>query len=188
MIESPYAGPDAATMARHVAYARAALADSLGRGEAPLASHLLYTQAGDDGDPKQRAAGIATGLAWGAVAAATVVYADLGISPGMAQGIEAARLAGRPVEARRLPAWSLRGRVAGAAREYRMAVTRANGALTDVVAIARVEAGAPGVEGVTVERVVARADGATIDLGAWMVAERLALYDAIRAEAARERT
>ena len=106
IIESPYAGPDVVAMARNVAYARAALADSLGRGEAPMASHLLYTRALDDDDPARRAAGIAAGLAWGEVAAATVVYADLGISPGMAQGIEAARLAGRLIEERRLPAWA----------------------------------------------------------------------------------
>jgi hypothetical protein len=44
IIESPYAGdPDG-----NLAYARAALADSLARGEAPFASHLLYPQVLDD--------------------------------------------------------------------------------------------------------------------------------------------
>jgi hypothetical protein len=42
IIESPYSG-DVET---NVAYARAALRDCLSRGEAPLASHLLYTQPG----------------------------------------------------------------------------------------------------------------------------------------------
>jgi hypothetical protein len=42
IIESPYAGEVEA----NVAYARACMRDSLGHGEAPIASHLLYTQPG----------------------------------------------------------------------------------------------------------------------------------------------
>ena len=41
-VESPYAGD----VERNVQYARACLADCLRRGEAPFASHLLYTQEG----------------------------------------------------------------------------------------------------------------------------------------------
>lgn len=104
ILESPYAGD----VERNVAYARRALRDSLLRGEAPIASHLLYTQPGvlDDDEPDERAHGIAAGLAWGAVASATVVYADHGISSGMAHGIKAATLAGRPVEYREIGAES----------------------------------------------------------------------------------
>ena len=40
MLKSPYAGD----IATNVDYARACLRDCLQRGEAPLASHLLYTQ------------------------------------------------------------------------------------------------------------------------------------------------
>ncbi len=40
ILESPYAGHVDA----NVAYARMAMHDSLLRGEAPIASHLLYTQ------------------------------------------------------------------------------------------------------------------------------------------------
>lgn len=65
---------------RNLTYAREALRDSLLRGEAPIASHLLYTQKGvlDDRIREERGLGIAAGLAWG-VAEMTVVYADLGI-------------------------------------------------------------------------------------------------------------
>lgn len=100
IIESPFAGD----VERNVAYARAALRDCLLRGEAPIASHLLYTQPGvlADSDPKERALGIAAGLEWGEWAEATVVYVDRGLSPGMEQGIERARQQGRPVEFRRL--------------------------------------------------------------------------------------
>lgn len=63
VIESPFAGD----VAKNETYARRALADSLARGEAPLASHLLYTQPGvlDDTDYVQRERGISAGLAWG---------------------------------------------------------------------------------------------------------------------------
>lgn len=98
IIESPYAGDVEA----NVEYARRALRDSLDRGEAPMVSHLLYTQALDDADPVERERGIAAGLAWGAAADATVVYADRGISRGMLAGILRARDERRPVEVRML--------------------------------------------------------------------------------------
>jgi hypothetical protein len=85
ILESPYAGD----IEKNVAYARACVRDSLSRGEAPIASHLLYTKPGilRDEDHAERNWGIAAGLAWGKVAEATVVYTDLGISGGMAYGI-----------------------------------------------------------------------------------------------------
>lgn len=100
IVESPYAGD----VERNTRYARAALADCLRRGEAPFASHLLYTQPGvlDDDVPHDRAGGIAAGLAWGEKADATIVYMDLGISSGMRVGIERARRDGRVIEFRRL--------------------------------------------------------------------------------------
>lgn len=96
ILESPYAGE----VERNVEYARACLVDSLRRGEAPLASHLLYTQVLDDLVPEERALGIEAGLAWGRLAIATVVYADRGISSGMGRGIDRAKAEGRPVEMR----------------------------------------------------------------------------------------
>ena len=103
IVESPYGGTED-KIEEHVAYARAAMADCLARGEAPYASHLLYTQPGvlRDGDPAERALGIAAGLAWGEVAQRTVVYLDHGVTAGMHLGIAAAENAGRPVEYRSL--------------------------------------------------------------------------------------
>lgn len=103
IVESPYAGD----VERNVRYARAALRDCLNRGEAPYASHLLYTQPGvlDDLKPEQRRLGIEAGLAWGFHAEATVVYADLGITDGMRQGILRAVAQQRPVEYRTLSDW-----------------------------------------------------------------------------------
>lgn len=100
ILESPYAG-DVRT---NLAYARACMADCLRRGEAPYASHLLYTQPGvlDDTVPEERTLGIEAGLAWGARADMTVVYMDRGISPGMKQGVQRANEQGRPVVYRNL--------------------------------------------------------------------------------------
>jgi hypothetical protein len=100
IIESPFAGHIEA----NVAYARRAIRDALSRGEAPLASHLLYTQPGilRDEVHEERQRGIDAGLAWGKVAEATVVYVDLGISKGMRYGIAAAEQMGRRVEFRRI--------------------------------------------------------------------------------------
>lgn len=89
IVESPYAGH----VQRNEKYARACLADCLTRGEAPFASHLLYTQPGvlDDTKPDERAKGIAAGFAWRRVAERTIVYTDLGISRGMIAGIKDAQ-------------------------------------------------------------------------------------------------
>lgn len=98
ILESPYAGDVAA----NVDYARACVRDSLLRGEAPLASHLLYTQPGilNDDDRDERAHGINAGHAWLHLADAVVVYTDHGISAGMEAGIRLAELHGKPVEMR----------------------------------------------------------------------------------------
>lgn len=102
ILESPFAGQGATSqdIEHNQAYARKAMLDSLRRGEAPMLSHLLYTQVLDDTVPEDRQLGIAAGLAWGTVAEATVVYADRGISSGMVQGIRRAQEEGRPVEVR----------------------------------------------------------------------------------------
>jgi len=98
IIESPYAGDVEA----NTEYARRCVRDSLSRGEAPIASHLLYTQPGilNDDIPSERQWGIDAGLSWRAVAQASVVYTDRGISKGMEYGMAAARAAGIPVELR----------------------------------------------------------------------------------------
>lgn len=102
IIESPYAGD----VERNLCYVRAAMRDCLFRGEAPFASHALYTQPGvlDDLIPGERQLG--AGLYWGARADATVVYTDLGISRGMQYGIVVAQNACRPIEYRSLPEWA----------------------------------------------------------------------------------
>lgn len=89
---------------KHIKYARACLKDSLSRGEAPFASHLLYTQVLDDNNYGERCAGISAGLSWYACADACAVYIDKGISEGMEKGILVAIELNIPVEFRSLDA------------------------------------------------------------------------------------
>lgn len=105
VLESPYRGLTPQDTAENVRYAKLCLMDSLRRGEAPIASHLLWTQEGilDDAKPEERAAGIAAGHSWIPRAAAVVVYCDRGVSDGMIAGCEVAAAAGIPIELRRLP-------------------------------------------------------------------------------------
>ena len=103
IIESPYAGD----VERNLRYARAAMKDCLLRGEAPYASHLLYTQEGvlDDTKPEERKLGMEAGFAWGAVADCIVVYTDLEITDGMKKGIKRHESEGRFIEYRKLVEW-----------------------------------------------------------------------------------
>ena len=100
ILESPFAG----NVARNVAYAKLCVRDMLLRGEAPIASHLLFTQPGllDDTQPEQRKLGIAAGHAWIDVADGMAVYVDFGCSKGMELGIGNANKAGLKYELRYL--------------------------------------------------------------------------------------
>lgn len=102
IVESPFKGDDYSETSANILYARAAVRDCLLRGEAPIASHLLYTQEGilDDTILDERKLGIEAGLLWGSHAEKTVVYVDRGISEGMKHGIQRAHNEGREVEYR----------------------------------------------------------------------------------------
>lgn len=99
ILETPYAGADGGRtwddpdVQANLAYTRACLRDCLLHGEAPFASHVIYTQPDvlHDGVPEEREAGIQAGFAWRHIAHKTVVYTDMGISPGMLKGIAHAR-------------------------------------------------------------------------------------------------
>ena len=98
ILESPFAGD----VARNIEYARACVRDSLSRGEAPIASHLLYTQPGilNDDDESERQWGIDAGLAWSSVSELHVFYIDYGMSRGMQYAIESALKNGEKIEKR----------------------------------------------------------------------------------------
>jgi hypothetical protein len=104
VLESPYGAPTPDGVARNVSYAKRAFADCLRLGDAPIASHLLFTQDGilDDAKPDERKLGMAAGHAWIPVAEAMVVYSDHGISDGMCEAVKIAAEYGVPVEYRKI--------------------------------------------------------------------------------------
>lgn len=113
IVESPYAArkPDGSWdpegVEENLRYLRAAMRDCLLRGEAPYASHGLYTQPGvlNDQVPEERKLGMSGGFAWNNKADASVLYIDRGTSSGMKEGILNAVKAGRPIEVRQLEGW-----------------------------------------------------------------------------------
>jgi hypothetical protein len=107
IIESPFAASDLYSEKEHLRYVRAAMKDCLYHGEAPFASHALYTQDGVlfDGHEAERKMGMEAGVEWYRGAQAAVVYVDYGISRGMQFGIERADAHSIPVEFRRIMGW-----------------------------------------------------------------------------------
>ncbi len=104
VIESPLAGD----VERNIRYLKAAIRDSLLRGEAPMASHGLYAQPGifDDANAEERKMGMEAGWAFYEIpGVGCVVYVDLGISPGMEAGMQRAREQRVYTELRSLPEW-----------------------------------------------------------------------------------
>lgn len=100
ILESPYRGLTDEERCRNRRYAQLALRDCLARGEAAVASHLLYTQVLGDEIPEERALGIEAGLAWAAAAERMVFYIDYGMSPGMLNALARAKAAGLSFEYR----------------------------------------------------------------------------------------
>lgn len=113
VIESPYRGATRQELARNIRYVRAALRDCLLRGEAPVASHALYSQQGvlSDRSNIERELGMSAGWRFLAAADRVAVYQDLGISPGMERGIQKALAMGLSVDWRNLPGFDWKGAV-----------------------------------------------------------------------------
>lgn len=104
ILESPLGSPTRDGIELNKEYARNCMKDSLIRGEAPFASHLLYDHPSilNDMIPEERHWGMNAGFEWIQMAEMTVVYTDFGISRGMAEGIKQAEKHGRPIEYRSL--------------------------------------------------------------------------------------
>lgn len=98
IIESPFAGD----VERNKTYLRSCIRDSILRGEAPFASHRMYTDALDDLLPEERKLGIEAGFAWRVVANLTAFYVDYGYSGGMRLAIDNCKERGVPYEERRI--------------------------------------------------------------------------------------
>lgn len=104
ILESPFSPASWEPVMDHpnIVYARRAIRHSLSQGEAPIASHLLYTQPGilQDEFEGERKWGIDAGHAWICKAAKMVLYLDRGLSLGMKFGIRAAIREGCGIYAR----------------------------------------------------------------------------------------
>ena len=108
ILESPYKAKTHKRLEYNLLYARCAMRDCLMRGEAPFASHLLYTQPSvlDDDLTEERAIGMAAGYAWAKYADYIVVYRDLGISTGMRKAIRFYKEMLIPIRERKLDNWN----------------------------------------------------------------------------------
>ncbi len=108
IIESPFASTTPAIHQANIAYVRAALRDSLLRGEVPMASHAIYALPGvlDDTNDDERTIGMEAGFAWHSCVNGVAVYTDRGMSRGIEEGIARAEAFGLPVEMRSLPGWA----------------------------------------------------------------------------------
>lgn len=102
VVETPFRPTTQMSAAMRDRFLEACMRDCIDRGEAPFASHMMYTQILDDEIPSERMLGMRLGFAWGAMAEKVVVYTNLGISDGMRRGIDIARENGKPVEFREL--------------------------------------------------------------------------------------
>lgn len=94
VICSPLRAPTPGGVEEHKVYARAAMRNSLLRGESPVATHLLYTQVLEDDIPAERAAGMIAAEGIIVRADLLAVYIDAGISDGMRSEITKACAAG----------------------------------------------------------------------------------------------
>lgn len=113
-ILSPFKGTETNNFADNISYAVSATHDCLEKGEAPFASHILYTCGFDEDnnitfnddtietDSIGRAWSIRAGLDWLDVSDKVVVYTDKGITEGMYQGIAHAKRNNKPIEYRSL--------------------------------------------------------------------------------------
>lgn len=101
---SPFTASTKQGIAENIVFARKCMADCLKKGEAPFASHLLYTQPGvlNDHIPTEREAGMAAGNRFLHVCDRVVAYIDRGVSNGMRRKLRLGLETATPIEFRRL--------------------------------------------------------------------------------------
>lgn len=87
ILESPYAG----NIHRNLTYLNRCLRHCLLQGEAPFASHRMYTEALWDSVPAERELGITAGYVWWEFAEYIVFYTDYKWSDGMNKALDRAK-------------------------------------------------------------------------------------------------
>ena len=92
ILVTPFRGNGDGGYSENIHFARRCMYDSLARGEAPFASHLLYpircSGVLDDTKADERQRGLDAEKQWIKQAELLVVYTDQGISSGMQKAIE----------------------------------------------------------------------------------------------------
>lgn len=100
VVESPWKATDAYTVEQHERYLEFALQDCFKRGEAPFASHGLYTRVLNDDCLPERLQGVEAGLLWGKHCDFVAVYTDMGISGMMHEALKHWDKLGKRIERR----------------------------------------------------------------------------------------
>lgn len=108
LVVTPYTSEDVALVPRQMAYAKACMQDSIGRGEAPYNGPLLYTQFLNDRQTHEHDVGMLSTLSWMNACDLVVVYSDYGLTSNMQTIINQARIRMKRIEYRVL------GKVVGA--------------------------------------------------------------------------
>lgn len=107
IIESPYGSDDPIEVLKNETYLRAVLRFCLLRGQAPFASHGLYTLPGvlDDRNGDQRKRGMKAGFAVAELFKKRIFFTQRGISSGMVDGANEARKLNQTIESEIIPNW-----------------------------------------------------------------------------------
>lgn len=102
VLESPFRAGSQAKFNAHRNYLQAIIFHSMSLGEAPFASHGFYTRFLNDDIKEERQLGMNMGKRYIELCDLVAVYHDLGVSDGMAAGIEYAQQCGKKIEWRKI--------------------------------------------------------------------------------------
>lgn len=100
IVITPFAAEDYANAAKMNRYALRATRDSLNRMEAPVASHLFYSDVISARNPIERDIGLQSQLTWLKNCDLVAVYLDFGVTPAMQVAINAAIQRNKKIEYR----------------------------------------------------------------------------------------
>jgi hypothetical protein len=101
IIESPYRAHTSEAVYTNTTYLNECIRDSLDRGEAPFASHMMYTTTLNDCHAGERELGISCGYAWWPNAELIAFYVDHGWSEGMLAARDRATALGKRIAIRK---------------------------------------------------------------------------------------
>lgn len=104
LLVTPFMAEDPSNASKMNRYAVRATKDSLNKNEAPLASHLFFSEVLNVKNPIERDIGLQSQLMWMRGAKVVVVYMDFGVTPAMQTVINAATQLSKRIEYRTIGA------------------------------------------------------------------------------------